>query len=153
MEGLINWKVLARAPLAWGLLLGLLALLAALPAIAWRLEPPTSEAGLRAWQMVGSGGIRSDVLDLAGADATAVLGKCTLDLSKATLRENGAVIRANAVMGVVDIRVPRGWRVRVQGMPILGRYRDSTEPTPTGAEEARLIVHGTALLGAVRVVN
>jgi hypothetical protein len=63
------------------------------------------------------------------------------------------VIRANAVMGVVDIRVPRGWRIRVQGMPILGRYYDGTGRATAGAEEGRLIVHGTALLGAVRVVN
>lgn len=153
MEGVINWKRLAREPLAWGLLIGLPAVLVALSAIAWRLEPPASEAGLRTWQVLGSGGIRSDTLDLAGAGATAVLGKCTLDLSQAALRENGAVIRANAVMGVINIRVPRGWRVRVQGMPILGRYQDSTGGDQAGGQDPRLIVHGTALLGAVQVVN
>ena len=126
MDKLVNWKALSRAPLAWGLLLGLLILLAALPAISSRLEPPSSQSGLRAWQVFGSGGIRSDAAELSRADATAVLGKCTLDLTRAGLSDNGAVIRANAVMGLVEIRVPKGWRVRMQGMPVLGGYKDQT---------------------------
>ncbi len=145
------WRDLARRPAAWAVLLGFVFVLAALPSVYSWIEPAVSESGLRAWQVFGSGGMRN-ASDFTGGEAVAVLGRYTLDLTEAAMRDNGgAAIRATAVVGLLEIKVPKDWEVRVQGLPLMGGYRDLTDHAGAGA--GRLLVHGLAVFGVVRVTN
>ena len=55
-----------------------------------------------------------------GAVLTAILGGVELDMRHATLADDGAEVDATAILGGVDLIIPRDWRVTVRGTPILG---------------------------------
>jgi hypothetical protein len=51
---------------------------------------------------------------------SAIMGGCVIDLSQARLESPSSTIYVTAIMGGVQILVPKGIRVEVQGTPILG---------------------------------
>jgi hypothetical protein len=95
---------------------------------------------------VGRGVASSDFI---GGDAVAVMGGCEINLSGAKITKE-AVIDVLAFWGGIEIRVPRGWRVRTEVVPILGGVVDKTErDVPAGAPT--LIIRGSAIMGGVEV--
>ncbi len=89
--------------------------------------------------------------DFQGGDLVAVMGGVEIDLSRASIGPQAAVIDAFAMWGGVEIKVPRDWQVTSQGLPLLGAFEDNTEPPadPRG----RLILKGFAIMGGVEVKN
>jgi len=69
-------------------------------------------------------------------------GGVVLDLREATFAERETVIRANAIMAGIDILVPEGVDLRVDGFGLMGGYDDATsssvEPPPPGAPIVRV---------------
>jgi hypothetical protein len=87
--------------------------------------------------------------DFAGGDAVAVMGGCQINLASAKITKE-AIIDVLAFWGGIEIRVPRGWRVDNQVMPILGGIVDKTErDVPAGAPT--LIIRGSVIMGGVEV--
>lgn len=85
------------------------------------------------------------------ADVSAIFGGATLDLREAHV-DREATVEALAVFGGVDVLVPTGWRVSVDGTPILGGVEDKTEDGADLSPDAPLLtVHGTAIFGGVDV--
>ena len=87
------------------------------------------------------------------ANVSAIFGGATLDLREAHI-DREASVDALAMFGGVDVLVPKGWRVSVDGTPILGGCEDKT--TGDGelpADAPVLNVHATAILGGVGVKN
>jgi len=85
------------------------------------------------------------------ANVSAIFGGATLDLREAHI-DREASVDALAMFGGVDVLVPKGWRVSVDGTPILGGCEDKT--TGDGelpADAPVLNVHATAILGGVGV--
>jgi hypothetical protein len=100
--------------------------------------------------VLGGAEVASDSPAFRGASLTAVLGGVTLDLRRARLDPGGAAVTATALMGGIDILVPRGWAVRVRGMPILGGVEDKT--LHAGADEGPVLrIDALAALGGVEV--
>lgn len=92
--------------------------------------------------------------DFRGGDLVAVMGGCEVDLRQAHLTGGSAVIDAFALWGGVEIAVPARWRVRMQGVPILGGFVDKTTPPELeDGVEGELVVKGFAIMGAVEVSN
>lgn len=89
--------------------------------------------------------------DFLGGDLVAVMGGVEIDLSRASIGAQAAVIDAFAMWGGVEIKVPKDWQVTSQGLPLLGAFEDNTEPPvdPRG----RLIIKGFAIMGGVEVKN
>jgi len=86
-----------------------------------------------------------------GGTATAVMGAVDLDLRNARPVAEGATLRTTAVMGGVEVRVPRGWVIAIRGTPLLGGFEDKTQP-PEDPEGAPLLtITGTAIMGGVEV--
>lgn len=85
-----------------------------------------------------------------GGSANAIMGACEIDLRQATLAEGGAVIDCFAMWGGIQIAVPDGWSVSLEGMPIMGSFEDKTLQSPLGSPN-RLVIRGVALMGAVEV--
>ena len=66
------------------------------------------------------------------ASLTAIMGGVELDLRDAGI-EGAARVDVFTFWGGVDIKVPRGWDVRVSGLPLLGGWEDKTDPPVAGA--------------------
>lgn len=69
-------------------------------------------------------------------------GGVVLDLREATFAEQETVIRANAFMAGIDVLVPEGVDLHVEGFGLMGGYDDATsssvEPPPPGAPVVRI---------------
>jgi hypothetical protein len=96
---------------------------------------------------------RSVSTGFRGGELTAVLGACEIDLSQAALAEEGAVLDLFAMWGGIEIRVPREWRVVVDGVPVLGAFEDHTSQSATEAGDRTLRVRGMVVMGGVEIKN
>lgn len=95
----------------------------------------------------------SNATDFEGADLTAVMGGCEIDLRQASIAPGTeAVIDCFAFWGGIEIRVPEDWTVVARLTPIMGGIEDQTRPSQ-GAGNKRLQIRGVAIMGGVVVKN
>ena len=88
-----------------------------------------------------------------GTELTAVFGGYRVDLRRAMMRNNRAIIEAGAIFGGIELLVPVSWNVSLQGSPFFGGYSDETlHPDPL-SNAPELIVRGMAVFGGVTVKN
>jgi predicted membrane protein len=106
---------------------------------------------VRALAMLGGLKWASDAPNFQGGEVTAVMGGVHLDLRRASLRGR-AVLDTFAMWGGVELVVPEGWAVELQGTPILGGFEDKTRP-PLDDNAPRLVVRGVAVMGGVEIKN
>lgn len=89
--------------------------------------------------------------DFRGGSITAILGGAEVDLSQAKIRENSAEISVTAVMGGVDLKVPKDWKVVANGLPLLGGWDNKTFVSP---EQTKIVyVKCTAIMGGIEIKN
>ena len=86
-----------------------------------------------------------------GGKATVVLGSLKLDFSRARLSGGQASIEATAILGGLEIKVPKTWQVHVEGHPVLGgvETKHSYAPGPEGQQT--LYINATAILGGIDI--
>jgi hypothetical protein len=102
------------------------------------------------------GGIkqRVTVKNFRGGRLTALFGGFEVDLTRADIEGQTAVIDASALMGGGEIRVPYSWVIEIQGLALLGGYTDETHQDISDTATAkRLVVKGIAALGGVVIKN
>jgi len=122
-------------------------------------------AGLRRHRTSDHLGSRSPVVVFGGtkvkdrsehlthADVSAIFGGATLDLREAHV-DTEATVDAFALFGGVEVLVPKGWRVSVGGLPIMGGYEDKTTGNGSLPDDAPVLtVNATAIFGGVDVAN
>jgi predicted membrane protein len=101
------------------------------------------------------GGIsrRSSSQDFKGADLTAIMGGCEIDLRQASIAEGAeAVIDVFAFWGGIELKVPEDWTVITRVTPLMGGVEDKTHaPQPPGAK--RLVIRGIVVMGGIGVKN
>lgn len=85
-----------------------------------------------------------------GGSLTAFLGGCEVDLRRAGIDGDSAVIDTLAFWGGVTIFVPEDWAVELRGTPVLGAFEDKTRGRHGGSAKT-LIVKGFAVMGGVEV--
>ena len=96
---------------------------------------------------------RSSSQAFQGADLTAVMGGCEIDLRQASITPGTeAVIDIFAFWGGIDIKVPEDWTVVTRAMPLMGGVEDKTR-APQGAATKRLIIRGIVVMGGVVIKN
>jgi len=89
-----------------------------------------------------------------GMKLEAIFGEVSIDLTKADIEGDEATIRADAVFGACEIRVPETWHIVVRGSAVMGEYSDKTRQRPPEGPDAKtLIVMGSAVFGSVEVKN
>jgi predicted membrane protein len=103
----------------------------------------------------GGGEIKNDAKDFRGGEVLAIMGGYQVDLRQAAIARSPATLHANAMFGGIEIRIPRSWRVILDGLPLLGGYSDETEHPEAagGAPVPELVVKGFAMFGGVVVKN
>lgn len=113
------------------------------------------DSNLSAWAIFSGVKRRIDAQDFKGGEATAVFGEVKIDLRKAGITGDQAILDVNALFGGIDIRVPENWLVVVRGTGIFGAFEDKTVPprTDPGVKPPQLIITGTAVFGAAKVDN
>jgi hypothetical protein len=86
-----------------------------------------------------------------GGTLVAVLGGVEVDLRAAVPHPDGARLDTTAILGGVDITVPPGWRVRVDGPGILGGHENRAAGQVLPDDAPLLHVRALAVLGGVEV--
>jgi len=124
---------------------------------------------LRAWPQPGPANAGESIVDglgvlggfqrrvtsqaFTGGSLTAFFGGFNLDLTRAGIAGDSAVIDITAVFGGGEIRVPETWVVDVQGQGIFGAFNDESHQQAPQAGAKRLILRGVALFGGVVIKN
>ena len=85
-----------------------------------------------------------------GGEATAVFGSAKLDLREALLDSAGARLELTAVMGSVEVIVPKGWDLMLEdATQVLGSVTDQRASKEALAGSPRLEVEATGVFGSV----
>jgi predicted membrane protein len=87
-----------------------------------------------------------------GGQATALFGAVDIDLNAAKLATEGATLHTSALFGSVDIRVPRGWHVKLEGTPVFGGLENKCAGSDS-PDAPQLLIKGSAIFGGVEVKN
>ena len=114
---------------------------------------PTPDTGRHLDVVALLGGIQRTLSaqDFQGGNASAVLGGCEIDLTRASIANGEATLNTFAFWGGIDIKVPVDWSVEMQGTALLGGFSDSSRPPDD--DRKKLIVTGYVLMGGVEVHN
>jgi predicted membrane protein len=127
----------------------------------WQGPPPgvsatgVSNPTVSMFTIFGSHRRQVDSQDFRGGDLTALFGGIELDLRKAAITGEYAVIDANGIFGGVEIRVPETWNVEAKGAGVFGGFTDETRPPALdpAVKPQRLIVTGAGVFGGVGIKN
>jgi hypothetical protein len=87
--------------------------------------------------------------------AFSLMGSVLLDLREATFQAPATTINASAVMGDVKVLVDARTHVVVDGVPVMGDFKQSRDRVQAAFDHASPTVHvrGLALMGSVSVVR
>ena len=93
---------------------------------------------------------RNNSSSFTGGSASAVMGGVKLDFRDAAMQGNQATINVSAIMGGVEIHVPRTWEVVNHIVPVMGGVNNHTDQREA---TKRLIIEGTVLMGGLDIRN
>ncbi|MBS1855269.1 MAG: hypothetical protein JST11_07875 [Acidobacteria bacterium] len=102
------------------------------------------------------GGIKRQVAteDFRGATYVAIFGGGEIDLRRAGILADEAVIDITAIFGGFELRVPPTWIVVNEVVGIFGGTSDETlAPLPEKPGNRRLVVRGSAVFGGIGIKN
>jgi hypothetical protein len=91
--------------------------------------------------------------DFEGGDVTAVLGGIELDFREARIGSSPVRLDVVAMLGGIDIKIPRDWIVEGGVSPILGGFENKSRAPLDAAAAPRLVLRGYAVMGGVNVDN
>jgi hypothetical protein len=105
--------------------------------------------------VMGGAARRSNSQAFEGADLTAIMGGCDIDLRDASIAPNtDAIIDVFAFWGGIDLKVPEDWVVVNRVIPLMGGVDDKTRtPIVPSAPQKRLIVRGIVIMGGIGIRN
>jgi predicted membrane protein len=106
----------------------------------------------------GGGEFHYDSPNFRGGKVTAIMGGGVIDLRDARPEANDIVLDVMTIMGGIEVRVPPGWQVALEGTPILGGMENKTatrdrESGTSNLVGKRLIVRGMTIMGGLEVKN
>lgn len=89
------------------------------------------------------------------ANVSAVLGGFEIDLTRADIDGEEAVVQVHCVLGGGEIRIPDSWKVLVETDTIGGGFSDETffHPGDPAKPPKRLVVRGTLVFGGIVIKN
>jgi len=131
--------------------LGLWVLLGAFRRSSAARLPGSKEDELDAFAIFAGLNRRIESQNFRGGKATAILGGIELDLTSVRLAEAKAGLELTAILGGIDVKVPRHIRVELAGNPILGGVENKHNYTPGSGAEQTLSIKATAILGGIEI--
>jgi hypothetical protein len=92
--------------------------------------------------------------DFQGGHITAIFGGADLNLRRASMVGDSAVLEVDAVFGGAEVKIPETWSVVMQGSGIFGGFTDETvQPRHDTPGLKKLYIRGSAVFGGVAVKN
>ena len=91
--------------------------------------------------------------DFKGGRISCLFGGVNLDLTRANMVGNSALLDISAIYGGAVVRIPTTWNLEMRGGGVFGGFSDHTMHPPLTPETKRLIVKGGAVFGGVTVKN
>jgi predicted membrane protein len=86
-----------------------------------------------------------------GGKADVVFGSAEVDFRGAGLAGGQATLVLSAVFGSIEIFVPRGWQVVLEGSPVLGSIESRKKTIPDAEKTGTLYIKASAVFGSVEV--
>lgn len=151
----IRWGDVWRWWPAVLILLGVSLLFRGRPAVlpgSVRGGAPCPDPCLRVNNILAGSDRRVTSQEFRGGDVSNILGGVEIDLLEARLAPGEHLLTVSSVLGGVDIRLPRDWRLEVQPTTMLGGVDDHTRQNPE-AVGGKLVIKASALLGGVDIKN
>ena len=100
-----------------------------------------------------SGGSRQVEGEYTGSTGRVRLSSGGIDLSSATLPEDGATLRLDIKLGEYRIRVPNDWKLDIQADVTMGEIGDDREAVEEGRSGPTLTIGGHVLMGGVHITS
>jgi len=118
---------------------------------------PSGDDYINLTTILGGGEYNFTSKQLKAGNISAIMGGATVNLREADMVDQSLTIETFALMGGIEIIVPRGWQVVMNGMPFLGGMENKTTTATTDQSTdltpKKLIVKGLAVMGGVEVKN
>lgn len=136
----------------WSVILPGLAILVGLFIIFGRSLAPRTEVGDRIsnFNMFSGSQLASHSSQFSGGSVSTVFGGTEIDLRDAAPTP-GASLDLLALFGGIEVKVPEGWNVQTQGMPLFGGIDNVTVKDQLPADAPELTIHYTALFGGIEI--
>jgi len=111
-----------------------------------------SETGDRvsSFNMFSGNEIASHSVNFEGGNVGAIFGGTEIDLRDA-MPAPEASLDVFVAFGGVEVKVPEGWRVDMDGMPLFGGFENVTAKETLSGDAPSLNIHATALFGGIEV--
>jgi len=113
--------------------------------------PTSKEDTLDAFAIFAGLERRVESQNFRGGKATALLGGIDLNFRQVRLAEGKASLELTAILGGIDVRIPRNIRVELAGSPVLGAIEDKHLYTPGAGGDQTLYIRATAILGGIEI--
>jgi len=113
--------------------------------------PEIKEKDLDVFTVLSGSKRRIESKEFKGGKVSVLLGGVELDFSQASLAENQATLELTAILGGIEIWVPREWEVVIDSSALLGAVEDKLKPAPATESKPTLFVKATAILGGIEI--
>ena len=117
-------------------------------AFGFRASHLSNEPSSTTWAIFGVRKEKVTTRNYTGGRIIAFMGGCELDLTKADMENGPAELEIVVVWGGIEIKVPEGWEVIGNTVPIMGGAEIKTKAAPGGR---RLIVNGLAIMAGIEI--
>jgi hypothetical protein len=121
-----------------------------------RVRPGRPESNSKPDAIAIFGGFKRQVAsdDYRGANYVAIFGGGEIDLRRAQIQGDAAVVDVTAIFGGFELKVPTHWLVVNEVVGVFGGTGDeTTQPSPDAPGVKRLIVRGVAIFGGLGIKN
>ena len=132
----------------WPMILVFAGLVLVARAFGFRVSNVSNEPSSTIWAIFGVRKEEVTTRNYAGGRIIAFMGGCELDLRNADMEQGSAELEIIVVWGGIEIKVPEGWEVIGNTVPIMGGADIRTKAAPGGR---RLIVNGLAIMAGVDI--
>jgi len=110
----------------------------------------TSDDSISSFNFFSGSDLASNSSSFEGGRIGAVFGGAEIDLRQASLAP-GATLDVFTMFGGVEIAVPQGWQVDINGFPVFGGIENATNKDSLPADAPRLRIDATVLFGGLEI--
>jgi len=100
-----------------------------------------------------SGGSRQVDGEYTGSTARVKLGSDGIDLTTATMPDEGATINLDVTLGEYKIRVPKNWKIDLKAHVTMGQIEDNRAPSEEERTGPTLTVGGKVFMGGIEILG
>lgn len=92
-----------------------------------------------------------DSQDFKGGSIEVIFGSAEVDMRAARLAGGQARLACSVVFGAIEIVVPHGWQIVLEGSPFLGSMEVKKPAVPESERTGTLTVNGSAVFGSLEI--